>query len=806
MKIHPTVLIGLGSTGKHVLTNVQRYLYEVLNADTLEVFQFIVLETATEADYEGPGLTSQVRPVDIKVRDIGKVWYGMKAVLGSAFRWCPEDLRIQGPGAGNKRAGGRLMMLANMDTVGAILQKAISDVRTAAQSVQTVEEVNRLLSSRGLAPVPDPFATDSVFFVVGTLAGGTCSGACIDLAYLIRKLQPSARREALFVFPDDTAIDTYKANSWAALADLKYFAEHPDGYRAEWLSTAQTKVTYSTADSPAPPYDHVYLVSQRDQMGDLQLRYELSPRSPLLMMVGMFLTADLLGLSELRGERLADLNQRVGSNRVHNMLLTNSLRGVSYPKYELSEAAACEIIAQRICRGWLDSQTFVLRGSPHTLQEEETNRRGRESWNAQASGVWSGLRGNVDIPALAKQIQSGQIADVATAILQLFADPGAGTIYSQVEQNVAGRFRLLQDGIRQDWIAVMQETQNLLYADWFLNGVRSEITRTLAYWRGLGIPHGTNDVPAWRALAKDMTGDILARRWMWSALALAARRRVLEDELNSLVTRLEMFLMYGALERLATWIAQDLQATSDRVRTVLREVQTLAQSRLAQVVADLDDRSGPLLKISRSPDRRFSQEIQELAPLDPQIAGTEYVRYEQTGPSGFLPFGPQLRPDEKERVFHDLRRRIQPMLIQRLQAEGPIDIVQEIQRQGVAGTAAQRGMVTQELSITVRQPLMVGKENVPSFVLAKSDQVATAVIDTLRRVNKAFPDLAPKALPLFDHLALFYQDGGKVDTDILKHAGDMREAYERVQAEDAAVVDPLRLLKTAAGPTTSATV
>jgi hypothetical protein len=146
------------------------------------------------------------------------------------------------------------------------------------------------------------------------------------------------------------------------------------------------------------------------------------------------------------------------------------------------------------------------------------------------------------------------------------------------------------------------------------------------------------------------------------------------------------------------------------------------------------------------------------------------------------------------------------MLIQRLQAEGPIDIVQEIQRQGVAGTAAQRGMVTQELSITVRQPLMVGKENVPSFVLAKSDQVATAVIDTLRRVNKAFPDLAPKALPLFDHLALFYQDGGKVDTDILKHAGDMREAYERVQAEDAAVVDPLRLLKTAAGPTTSATV
>lgn len=364
MRIHPTVVIGLGSTGKNILANVERYLYEVLGAEHLDVFRLIVFETATDSAVPGHALTGtgHVPVVDIQVGNIGAAYRGMQDILGSDFDSCPAKLRIEGPGAGNMRAGGRLMLFENMEKVHDVILRAMRDVKRAAASIQAADHVRRLLRDRGMSPAASIFSEEPAFFVVGTLAGGTCSGACIDLGYLLRRVEPGATREGVFVFADANAVDVYKQNSWAALEDLTFFTDNPSAYHAEWLNSARNVMGYSTKRDPGPPYTRFYLSSQRNSDGGFELAYSPSPESPLLMMLGTYITANLVGLHDIRMTRLADINQRVDKG-IHEVFLTHSLRGVSYPKYELTEAAAGRIVAEHVCERWLDEETYYINGS-----------------------------------------------------------------------------------------------------------------------------------------------------------------------------------------------------------------------------------------------------------------------------------------------------------------------------------------------------------------------------------------------------------------------------------------------------------
>lgn len=800
MRLHPTVVIGLGSTGKYVIANVERYLYEVLNAEQLGLFKFVVLETAPASASEAVSSpVSATNPVDIKPRDLGAAWRGMKAALGSDFDWCPERLNIGNnqPGAGNMRAGGRLMLIANMDKIYKVISEAVQDVQAQAQQIQVQDQLGRLLQARGMPPMQNEIAPELSFLVVGTLAGGTCSGACVDLAYLLARIQPNASREAVFTFADGNAIPTYKENCWAALEDILFFTENRTHYRVSWLSDAQNPQEFSTSEVPEPPYQHVYLVSQNDMRGGKGLPYAASPTSPLLKMLGLFVTSNLLGLHDLRQTRLVDLNTRVQNNQIHEVLLTLSMRGVSYPKYEISEAAACLAISNQVCEAWLSSDTHVVDGATQPLQQETIQRRGREIWNRIAPPIWEGLRDSVDIPVLTRRIVDDKIDNVPAELVRLFSEQGPGTIYSQVVQNVSARVTAFQQALRREFAGVMQEAQSCQFGRWLVAGIASELTRTTRYWENLGVPRG--DQAAWRSLVKGLVHDLDERMSRSGVNVLQEKRALVADELGEILARLEMFVMYRGMDQLRRWLSDDLEVRLDNAAKALNDAKSIAEGRAVAIQQELREHRGPLLRVSRSKDRSFDEEIEELSRSPHTLSGSTFVELIDDDLEGLLPLKTQVASGVEYALFNALRDALQPGLMQALQRGGPIDVVKEINSQGFTGPTIQRAQATQGLSIATTVPLMTGPDNVPAFVLAKSQASANDLMTLMRQSQLDLPHLSSEALPLLDHMVLFYQEGGRLEGDYLRDAQSFKKAFEAARERNPEIVDPLRLLKREAG-------
>ena len=89
---------------------------------------------------------------------------------------------------------------------------------------------------------------------------------------------------------------------------------------------------------------------------------------------------------------------------------------------------------------------------------------------------------------------------------------------------------------------------------------------------------------------------------------------------------------------------------------------------------------------------------------------------------------------------------------------------------------------------------MTGPDNVPAYVLAKDEAMAAKLLRNLREQG-VIPELLPKELPLLDHMALFYQEGGKLDTTLLSDRDAFASSYATAIARNPEFLDPLRLLR-----------
>jgi hypothetical protein len=407
---------------------------------------------------------------------------------------------------------------------------------------------------------------------------------------------------------------------------------------------------------------------------------------------------------------------------------------------------------------------------------------------------------------LAKRIKGGQITDVAKYLKAQLTENREDTIFRAIDQNIENRRRELQEAVLLAFVENLQQKQNLRYAEWFLDGLQSEIERARKYWQALGVPFGNNDMPAWQTKAGELSNRLVSRHFGLSVNMLAQRLDVIEDELEQIILRLEMFLMYRTFGEISRWAESELQTMADSIRKLLTDVQTFAAARANSIQAGLDDKGGPLLKISRSSDRGFADEIADLSRTAPTITGKEFIDYERGNYLGLLCAIGQAGNRGKGELFQELLKHIQPQLIQRLHSGTPLDIVTEIERQRVKPQTVQRAHAIQALSLPTRHDLMIGQENVPSLLLTRSTQSSNQLDALLRAIDPAFPVLRRDELPLFDHMALFYQEGGKFNLDSLQYGDDFKRAYQEARAADEAVLDPLRLLKKTRPPAMNATV
>jgi hypothetical protein len=332
--LRPTLIVGLGTSGLTVVSEVQKLMYETFGVNRLPIFNYVYIETDLSKSHEQTPAGSDLVPVKIHVESLERACRDLRNNPQLSLDWVPPDLpqhlAYNAQGAGGVRPAGRLLLWGdqvnrNFMTAYDAIAAAWADIRNpAANAAMAANHADIVARAGGLSPQP-------VVYVVGTLVGGTCSGCFIDIGYVLRRItglgEQGAMYAVLFVPGEGLTLHAGYGNTYGALVELDYFRTPGHYYQEVWPNEVRVP------PERLPPYSIVYLISS--EYG----RHAFAGMSfdGCLKVAGLKLFCDLAGLSSHRGATLAD-----GMNEGFGFYATFGISAVLYPKYALMEAMGCE--------------------------------------------------------------------------------------------------------------------------------------------------------------------------------------------------------------------------------------------------------------------------------------------------------------------------------------------------------------------------------------------------------------------------------------------------------------------------------
>ena len=298
VNIRPTVLIGLGGTGKEVLRRLRRMFYEKYRMTRLPVMEYLWFDTDIEADgMDGADLLDQrIDFLDDEKID-GRVmpedlngYRNSKGTHSYIWSWFPEALdslpsTAITQGAGQIRACGRLAFFRHYNRLRSTLETKIERVRTE----RSIEETRAIFPEYEI----DPNRLEIV--LVTSIAGGTGSGSFIDMGFLCRDLFNNVSSTAYLVLPSvfDRVVgsrETTRANGFAALKELEHYMQpHFDaqGTGGGRFTNHKFKWDGTEHEVPAPPFSTVYLLENSNLAGK-----RIADYTDVFQMIAEFLLLD----------------------------------------------------------------------------------------------------------------------------------------------------------------------------------------------------------------------------------------------------------------------------------------------------------------------------------------------------------------------------------------------------------------------------------------------------------------------------------------------------------------------------------
>lgn len=255
----PTVVIGLGGTGKEILIKIRRMIVESYGSlDAFPIVSFLHIDTEQNAKVSEPQM---VLKQDISLRSKEQVWAKVedaKAILNklSSYdylaEWFPPQLKGTDSilaGAGQIRALGRLAFTLNYQRIKEAFSKAKSEIIGREKfmldrwKVQLDKGVN--------------------IFVVCSLSGGTGSGMLADMAYNLRDWVPPSdlpQTSAYLVLPGAFSGlgDRVVANAYAALMELNHYSRSETRFESQYSTSPSDRISSQSAQDV--PFNFCYLV------------------------------------------------------------------------------------------------------------------------------------------------------------------------------------------------------------------------------------------------------------------------------------------------------------------------------------------------------------------------------------------------------------------------------------------------------------------------------------------------------------------------------------------------------------------
>jgi hypothetical protein len=282
-KVVPTLFIGVGGTGAQVLSRVRRRILsrvwtgggESIRLDSLDDFPFAQFlrvdldmnpfnEAGTNSD-DPLQASIAFKPDESFVRklDLGKYISSDEKLrgFGCVEPWFPlhaervEALGIDpAAGAGQIRAISRLYFFDRYQDIRGAIKNALSKLS------QTLNQSEARAKRLGLALMPGSLRV----VVIASTAGGTGSGAFIDMGYLSKVLLNDSSREnvssqLVLMLPSgyegDAGGERTRANTYAALMELETCMRGGGAsYSGKW---SESDVDF---EMPTAPYDDVYFL------------------------------------------------------------------------------------------------------------------------------------------------------------------------------------------------------------------------------------------------------------------------------------------------------------------------------------------------------------------------------------------------------------------------------------------------------------------------------------------------------------------------------------------------------------------
>ncbi len=291
IKTIPSLVIGLGGTGKRALTHLKRRILDTYHRDDLPWVRLLSLDTDDGAvsnppiisQYTGEAVQlgiSEMRVIDQS--DTPKIIANLDSPENRHIRdWYPDpgmniDFPKAAKGSGQVRMFGRVGLYKgdNLHTTYRWLQ----------QAAQEVSDPAAWDDFRGFDIDPGT----QFIYVICSLCGGTGSGMFLDVAYMLRKIvgvDPSTRRFiGMFVMPEvyepvveNQHLKRIYANSYAALRELDFLMNNQQrSYKIRGKDH-----TFVDFERDVTPFDFTFLLSNKNKRGAVISQRQVNADKPV---------------------------------------------------------------------------------------------------------------------------------------------------------------------------------------------------------------------------------------------------------------------------------------------------------------------------------------------------------------------------------------------------------------------------------------------------------------------------------------------------------------------------------------------
>jgi hypothetical protein len=301
-QIAPTLIIGLGGTGKEILLRIRRRFFERFGEVGFPLISYLWIDTdMRNLDLEGQKYDYLMEKVSFQPEERFDAqvsgtsfasYFRDRESHPNIFSWLDPSLAAYGQvvdGAGQKRPFGRLAFFHNHHR----LRERLLGMKNAVLDQRATDRLAELCRRHGVnMPQVDRGRLDLLF--VFSIAGGTGSGMFLDAAFFCREVLTgnSPNLTAYLLLPSVFNPDVNSqggqvifANGYAALKELEHFSlakdllerhddASPEQFRRESDHLFRVEWTRGEPRSlPGPPFNTCYILDNQPRAS----REALSP-------------------------------------------------------------------------------------------------------------------------------------------------------------------------------------------------------------------------------------------------------------------------------------------------------------------------------------------------------------------------------------------------------------------------------------------------------------------------------------------------------------------------------------------------